>query len=231
MKAPIHAVSWDLETCETVLDFGPNPEFSVQDFMEFLKLLNKRPNNEYTTAERSGNGLGDDAGISARGDSVGAYDLPETVTGGGRGGGAEFLHPFKLTTSTVEGVAKYKVSKGSIQDGTNGTPIALTGITETDTTATAGYVVLEADVDADLVITGWALAIKSGATDAKEVGMTTEDPIRQNKIRLLIGKLTLDGAVATPWQAQFASVRINIGLVNGVAAKVFEDAPTYPTSI
>jgi hypothetical protein len=232
MKAPIHAVSWDLSTCETVLDFGPNPEFSFQDFMEFLKLLNKRPNNEYTVNERAGEFLGDDAGISARGDSVGAYDVPETiVSGGGTGGGETFSHPFKITTSTVDDVAKYTVAKGAITDGTNGTAISLTGIIETTTTATAGYVVLEADVDELLVITGWALAIKSTAAEANEVGMTTTGEIRQNKIRLLIGKLTLDGAVATAWQAQFASVRIGRGILNGVEVKVFEHAPTHATKI
>lgn len=231
MKAPIHTVSWDLVTGSVTRQFGPNPDLSVEDFIEFLKLLNKRPYSSFTTDERTGDTLGNEGGVSARGDSVGPTWTPETVTGGGSGGGTEFSHPFKITTSTVEGVAKYKVAKGSIQDGTNGTAISLAGITETETTATAGYVVIEADVDADLVITGWALAIKSGATDAQEVGMTTTGDIRQNKIRLLIGKLTLDGAVATAWQAQFSSVRINVGLVNGVAGKVFEDAPTYPTSI
>jgi hypothetical protein len=198
--------------------------------MEFLKLLNKRPNTEYTTAERSGESLGDDEGISARGDSVGPYDGPETITGGGSGG-SEFSHPFQITTATVSSVAKYTVAKGAIQDGTNGTPISLSGITETETTATAGYVVIEADVDEDLVITSWAMAIKSTAAEAAEVGMTTTGTIRQNKIRLLLGKLTLDGDVATAWQAQFSSVRITVGLLNGVAVKVFEDAPTYPTSI
>lgn len=113
MKAPIHAVSWDLETCETVLDFGPNPEFSIQDFMEFLKLLNQRPNNEYTTAERSGDGLGDDAGISARGDSVGGYDLPETITGGGTGSGS-LTEPFQLVASGTPGDNILKVRESTL---------------------------------------------------------------------------------------------------------------------
>lgn len=112
MKAPIHAVSWDLETCETVLDFGPNPEFSFQDFMEFLKLLNRRENTEYTIAERSGERIGDEDGISANGDLAGGYDGPETITLGGRGAGS--AQPFELVASGTAGDNILKVRESTL---------------------------------------------------------------------------------------------------------------------
>jgi hypothetical protein len=230
MSAPIHRVMYDLKNGRTTVSFGPNPELSFNDFLDYLRLLNKRPHNVYTQAERAGDRLGDESAISAEGDTIGPYDSPETITSGG-GGGVVAEHPFQITTSTVDGGAKYRIVRGSLQDGTNGTAIALTGITDTDRTATAGYVVLEADVDASLVVSGWALAIKTAAADTHEVGMTTSGEIRQNKIRMLIGKLTVDGAVATPWQAWFTSARVTNGVLNGVPVKLVDTAPTLASEI
>jgi hypothetical protein len=203
---------------------------SVEDFIEFLKLLNKRPYSSYTTGERAADVVGNEEGVSAAGDTVGPSWGPETVTGGGTGG-ETFSHPFKLTTSVVSGTPKYKVAKGAITDGTNGAAIDLSSILEVDNTATAGYVVLEATVDASMVITGWALAIKTSVDDTEEVKMTTSEPIRQEGVRLLIGKLTLAESVATPWQAQFTSVVISTRLLNGVEVKTFDAAPTIASGI
>jgi hypothetical protein len=86
MAAPIHAVSWELETCEVTRRFGPNPALAVGDFLDFLRLLNKRPYACYTTNERTGDELGDSSATSARGDTVGAFDVPETTYGAGGGG-------------------------------------------------------------------------------------------------------------------------------------------------
>jgi hypothetical protein len=230
MRAPIHTISWDLRDGSVTRRFGPNPDLSVEDFIEFLKLLNKRPYSSYTTGERAADVVGNEEGVSAAGDTVGPSWGPETVTGGGTGG-ETFSHPFKLTTSVVSGTPKYKVAKGAITDGTNGAAIDLSSILEVDNTATAGYVVLEATVDASMVITGWALAIKTSVDDTEEVKMTTSEPIRQEGVRLLIGKLTLAESVATPWQAQFTSVVISTRLLNGVEVKTFDAAPTIASGI
>lgn len=104
MGAPIHAVSWDLESCRTTISFGPNPDYSVQDFLEFLRLLNKRPNVEYTVAERTGDTLGDEDGISARGDSIGPFDVPETTFSGG--GAAASPVAFEVSISDGEATVK-----------------------------------------------------------------------------------------------------------------------------
>jgi hypothetical protein len=230
MAAPIHSVDWDAQNETANISFGPNPEFAFQDYVEYLKLLRRRGVNWITSAERAGSELGDESGASAAGDNIGPMDTPEDIPEFS-GGGETFSHPFKITTKTVDGVPKYKVAKGSIQDGTNGSTIALTGITETDRTATAGYVVLEADVDAGLVVSGWALVIKTAAADTQEIGLTTSGEIRQNKLRLLLGKLTLAGDVATPWQAWFTSARVGNGLLNGVAVRLIDAAPTLAAEI
>lgn len=87
MQAPIHTVTWDLASCKVTRSFGPNPDLSVEDFIEFLKLLNKRPYSTYTLDERTSDKLGNGSGVSARGDTVGPTWTPETITGGGSGGG------------------------------------------------------------------------------------------------------------------------------------------------
>lgn len=83
MGAPIHTVEWDLESRQTTLSFGPNPNYSVQDFLEYLKLLNKRQVSWISTAERTSQDVGDGEGPSARKDIVGPRDGPETIYGGG----------------------------------------------------------------------------------------------------------------------------------------------------
>lgn len=113
MGAPVHSVSCDLKSGQMVVSFGPNPDYSIQDFLEFLKLLNKREHTEYTVSERTGNEFGDDAGISAKGDSVGPYDTPETITGGGSGGGA-ISQPFELVASGTAGDNILKVRESTL---------------------------------------------------------------------------------------------------------------------
>ncbi len=145
-------------------------------------------------------------------------------------------HPFKITTSIVDGELKYQLAKGSIQDGTNGTAIDLTGIIEANIdVTTAGYVVIEATVAADLTLSDWATLIIEDVTDTDEVKMTTADPLRQEKLRLLIGKITLavveEIEIPTIWQAWFTSARVSHGFLNGSIVRVFESAPTEASKI
>lgn len=157
------------------------------------------------------------------------------------GGVEEESVPFKLTVTKDEDDWKWKVSqnKSSIQDGTNGDAIDLgpsgtawaTGAIMFDTTTTltaTKFILLEADVDADLVITDWTL-VAANAADAKELRFTTSGTIYQDKIRLLIGKITVDTApdpdtyVAS--QAVFSPQMITHGLNNGLAVKCFLASP------
>lgn len=143
----------------------------------------------------------------------------------------EVIHPFKVS-ATSEGLSSvYEISKGSIIDGTNGDPIDLGDIIEDESPASSGHVCVEAAVNEDLSITGWTKAIKGGTEAAKEVEFTTEAPVRQTKIRLHLGKITIDGDTTTVAQACFQSQRITHGVINGVPCKVFESAPTHPSSL
>lgn len=78
MGAPIHTVSWNLQTRETVIGFGPNPDLSFGDFLEYLRQLARRPAQWMSGAERTSEELGDTAGPSAAGDNVGPADVPGT---------------------------------------------------------------------------------------------------------------------------------------------------------
>jgi len=143
----------------------------------------------------------------------------------------EGYHPFKITTAKVLDVLKYRISKGSIQDGTNGAAINLTDVIETDFNATAGYVVIEATVAADLSLSDWTTLIIANPSDTDEVKMTTGGTLRQEKIRLLLGKITIGDGEATVWQAWFTSARVGHGFLNGSLVRVFESAPTEASKI
>lgn len=140
--------------------------------------------------------------------------------------------PFSLSVKLEEGIPKYTISKGSIQDGTNGAAIDLTGIIEEEHIAIHGYVVIEADVDEFLEIKNWKVNMVSAYDETNEVRFTTSGQIRQDKIRLLIGKITLDEkGFPTAWQALFSSVRIVTGSLGGAVGKMFEYAPTVASKI
>lgn len=149
------------------------------------------------------------------------------------------FHPFKLTTWKEGETLKYEVGKGGIQDGTNGDAIDLSAVLEEEKVFTeAGYVVIEADVDSGLALTGWVARIAANPTDAtngaQEVRYTTGSTIRQDKLRLLIGKITMSDdpePVPTAWQAQFTSVMITQGVHNGMLVKNFKAAPTAAEDI
>lgn len=184
MKAPIHAVSWNLSTCETTLDFGPNPEFGFQDFLEFLKLLNKRPNNEYTFEERTGDEIGSESGISAAGDSVGAFDTPETVTIGGGGGGSTPPQPFELVASGTPGDNILKVRESTLAGEV---PSGFTASIKEFTISSSTGVVY-----AKLAING-----TTGAVTARDVEKAGSLPANTDTVfHELIGSYTVEGSGA-----------------------------------
>lgn len=119
MSAPIHSVSWDLTRRKTTINFGPNPDFGLQEYIEFLRNLSKRENRTYTTEERIGSELGSETGISGRGDSVGPTMTPQTVTGGGSGGGAPPPTGAFFGLTTVSGVTYLQGGSVSAGDGTD----------------------------------------------------------------------------------------------------------------
>lgn len=141
-------------------------------------------------------------------------------------------HPFNLVTRRIDGKDHWRVIYlgSSITDGTNGAAVDLTlvGFNADNPITETKYIVLEADVDPDLVVTNWALVEVAPGDEAnlEEVGMSDDDSTIQGKLRLLIGKVTIEpDKPINVAEAVFTAQRITHGFLNGIMVKVFESAP------
>jgi hypothetical protein len=115
MAAPVHSVSWDAESEIVNIDFGPIPELSFGDYLEYLRYLNRREVNWITSAERASDQFGDDAGASATGENIGPFDGPKEWDHYDKAPD----HPWKVTAN---GDATVAVGAGRlITHRTNGT--------------------------------------------------------------------------------------------------------------
>lgn len=83
MKSPVNSVAFNVETGETSISFGPPPELSPTDFLEWQRILRARTVRWWSLDERQSNEHGYEQGASARGDTVGGYDSPLTHFQGG----------------------------------------------------------------------------------------------------------------------------------------------------
>lgn len=81
MKAPIHNVRWDLQSQLVTISFGPNPDYSVQDFIEYLRLLRSRGTTWMAGTERTSSELGAESEPSAKGDVAGPKEVPQKEAG------------------------------------------------------------------------------------------------------------------------------------------------------
>jgi hypothetical protein len=79
MAAPIHAVRWDAHRGDATITFGPSPDYALQDFIEYLKLLRRRSPTWMSSAERTSDEIGDESGASASGDNIGPFDTPDDI--------------------------------------------------------------------------------------------------------------------------------------------------------
>jgi len=146
---------------------------------------------------------------------------------GGGGEGAPALISFRLTVAQNESEAwQWQVSsdRSTITDGTNGPAIDLSGVDfDTPVTVSAdSWIVLEADVGEDFLVTDWMLAAKTTAEDAKELGFNDPgDPVFQNKVRLYIGKIEFEDDVPSVTQATTQPQMIDFRLQNGTFVKAF----------
>ena len=140
-----------------------------------------------------------------------------------------FRHPFRVVINDGNWTVLSDLS--SVTDGTNGTEITLPAGFDTPNAITGRvWIVLEADVDTDLVVSNWTLTAATSAADAAEVG-TGGSPVAQTKLRLLIaivGGLSADGPAL--FQCVNTAQRITHGLLNGLPVKVFEAAPVNPNN-
>lgn len=74
MNAPIHTVKWDLETRTVTAEFGPNPELSLDDFLEYIRNTRDRAPFWMSSEERKSPQVGFADGASAQGDDAGPMD-------------------------------------------------------------------------------------------------------------------------------------------------------------
>jgi hypothetical protein len=133
---------------------------------------------------------------------------------------------------------KFKVSseRSTITDGTNGPAIDFSptstewasGALKFDTLSAAitddTWVVLEAEVSQFFVISNWTFAAKTTAEDAKEVGFNDPDPgdpVFQNKLRLIIGKIEFEDDVPSVTQATTQPQTLTLDFVNGYIVHAF----------
>lgn len=154
-----------------------------------------------------------------------------SVSVGGGGGDLSF----KLSVSKVDDSWEFTVASAasSITDGTNGPAIDLSAAgldTPTPITETT-IIVLQATVTAG-VASAWTIAAVDN-TDSKEVGFSSEtdppaDPltvIAQNKVRLRIGKVTIEEGAATVVQYATDSQILSDSFSNGSIVKTLESHP------
>ena len=192
MDAPIHAVTWDAETDEVSISFGPTPDYAFQDFYEYLRLLNARSPSWISTAERTSAEIGDGAGPSSAGDVIGPLDVPHDEPEF-TGGGEVAPGPWDLSVAADGEDWKFAVaSEGStiIKSLSNedlGIEITNLGA-PMDLSSGANYIVLEATID-NLAVT--ALEIKSVGTRPDIYTPTNGQP--QTKTTRLIGIVSVNG--------------------------------------
>lgn len=161
------------------------------------------------------------------------------ILGGGGGGSDNF--PFKITVKNStfgSGVQpSYKVAyNSSIIDGTNGGPFAITNL-NTDISFTGTdfkFIVAEAEVTSNpFEVTDAGFTIKD--VDEGETDEVVLDAGKQTKLRLLIGKITVEvtdnGHKLTAWQAVTTSFRTAVAFHNGVPVYILQVAPTHQSRI
>lgn len=156
------------------------------------------------------------------------------------GGGSDIQFPFLITTkdSTFgSGVQpSFKVaSYSSIINGTNGGPYNITNLNTDINITSQKFIIAEADVPSNLVITGFTIkAVDAGETDEVVIS-GSGSTASQSKLRLLIGKVTAEttdtGVKLTPWQAITTSYRTVNSFYNGVSVLVLEPAPTHQSRV
>lgn len=175
-------------------------------------------------------------------------DVSPIATGSIVSGGGN--HPFRITTkNALYGSGQqpsYKIAyNSSIINGTNGGPFAITNINTdvpfpTGTSNDFKFVVATATVTSNpFVVTDAGFTIS--LVDADETDEVLLEDGKQTKLRLLIGKITVEplldgegteiGKKLTPWQAVTTSFRTAVSFHNGVPVYILQVAPTHQSRI
>lgn len=95
----IHSATLDIDAGQLTLECGPLPWLNVNDFYELQKRINQRPVVWWSKEERSSNTLGAEDSAGSRGDTVGGFDAPQTLT---PPGGGTVTRPFEASAGDGE---------------------------------------------------------------------------------------------------------------------------------
>jgi hypothetical protein len=154
------------------------------------------------------------------------------------GGGEQF--PFKISVTSGKN-PKYKVSyNSSIINGTNGGPYNIANLNEDISITSQKFIIAEADVtSAPFKVSDSGFTIKEVDDDETDevVVDTSGEFLKQTKLRLLIGKITVEdlpnngGKLLRPWQAVTTSFRTAMSYHNGAAVFILQAAPTHQSRI
>lgn len=138
--------------------------------------------------------------------------------------GTSTVLPFALSVSVDDTTLNWQVSSiySTITDGTNGDNMEITGL-DTDTEFMEDKWIVVEGVVTSLAVTELTV---TAVDDPDEVSFAG-DPEEQNKIRLLIGKVSIVDDAPVAKQFLFHSSRLTYGFLNGKLVRVFELAPTH----
>lgn len=153
----------------------------------------------------------------------------------GGGGGGQF--PFKISVRNGSAPA-YKVSyNSSIIDGINGGPFNISGLNVFNSISQQKFIIAEAEVQSNpFKVSDYGFTIKAvDANETDEVVLSSTSIPVQTKLRLLIGKITVENTEGNttlkPWQAVTTSFRTAIAFHNGAAVYTLQAAPTHQSRI
>lgn len=155
--------------------------------------------------------------------------------------GGSTPHPWYLSVAYNDPNWQWQVAAfgSSINDGINGDDVMDGAELDVETTITAEkYIVAEADVDSNLVVTDWVLSAVDLA-DAVEVEFNGATPPLQTKVRILIGKIVVSYDEEEPpnitgmeaIQAVFTPQELTYVFLNGKIVRGVVAAATNPESL
>lgn len=156
----------------------------------------------------------------------------EASTSGDLLGIADSLEfPFRITINNKNATFRVSSRGSSITNGTNGSPVPISGFDEDIAISGDLFVVAEAHVNEELVIPNFTIKMTS---ETQEVDISEDS---QTKLRLFIGKVYQETNLETGLlntfvrQAVTTAYRTSFGFFNGTYVKFLEPAPSHPSSL
>jgi hypothetical protein len=169
--AVIHAASADIEEGALSVSFGPMPYLSAGDFLDLQRILNRRQVRWFSTEERTSNTLGAPTSGSSKGDNVGPFDQPDTITPPGGSGGETLLRQWKASPGAEALTIDCK--GGTLTSQAGFAPVTVADVTALSATA-SGHVILTVSRDSSTRAVTGTPAISYAAGTLSESDYTAQ---------------------------------------------------------